>query len=141
VYWPLYTEKHKVSYMFLKLKDRCLLPDLATELSNRSVNSVAYLPIDRKSKEVKFFVSTNNEQQTKIIRDVLPKYIEDSHPNKIVYMDFDETDKFWRWEKYRKYLKLDYVKLFNPKTCTWKFDLKKYLKDVDKLADQVQQSS
>jgi len=138
VYRPLYTKKHSVSYKFLKLKNRKNLPDLVKEISKRSVNSVVYLPEDISSKEVTIFTSTNTEQESYIIRKILPKYINKSYDNKIIYMDFEETDKFWKYDSYRKYLKLDYANLFNPKNCTWKFDLREYLDKLDKITSPSQ---
>ena len=135
LYWPLYDEKASIFQMFLKFKSKKDMLNFAEEMSKRAVVTIFYLPFDVNSKIVRVWVSTNSQQQSYIVRNILPKYIDLNYDNKIIYRDIANTHKYWSPDTYQKYVKLNYAKFFDPTICEWKFDLDEYLEDLNNLTN------
>ncbi len=122
-YRPLFSDKHTVTNLLIKLKDPETITDLFKEISQCSIITSFYLPTDLNEK-FRITLSTNIENQIKISNEILPKYLDKTYNNKIIF----------RRKQNNKKLKLNYAELFDPKTCEWEFNLDKYKKALTLLS-------
>ena len=76
------------------------------------------------------YLLTSKEALDIITSNILPEYIDYSAKRFAITKSYQESLKLWK----RKYTKLDSSKLFDLKTCKWKYDHKKYMKELEKLA-------
>jgi len=130
VYYPFYSYENNIFYMFLKLKRKKYLLPLSELISKHSISIVVYPPLDSNAKTVMYYILTNKQETLSIISNIIHPYIDKSSDNKIVYEDFTASKRYrgpksYFWRKY--YLRSNYHKLFDPISCTWKFDAKRYL--------------
>ena len=125
VYYPFYTNENNMFYMILKLRRRKDILPLSELLSRHSLSIVAYPPLEKESKIIVYYVITNKKETLNIVGDLIQPYIDKSFDNKIVYEDVEKS------LKYGRPLKIDYHELFDPETCTWKFDAKAYAKKLE----------
>jgi len=71
-----------------------------------------------------FYIVTSNNLLSKIMHDVLPKYMDLGYSNKIFWTFSDKSIKY-QMNKVKR--KIDYS-LFDPKKCEWNYDHEKYMK-------------
>jgi hypothetical protein len=133
VYYPLYSNESSIFYLLLELKKRDAIHKLAEAISDHSLSMVVYPPMDKKSKTVMFYVLTNKPMSMEIMGNIIQPYIDKARDNKIILEDFKGSLKYWRrnsafWTKHN--MKAVYHKLFDPTTCTWKFDAKAYARKL-----------
>lgn len=123
-YGPLNDDKNVVANLFIKLKKPEQIKELFKELAQKAVITSFYLP-ENLSNKFRIALTTNIENQTKISNEVLPKYLDETYNNKVI---------FRRKQNPEISLKLNYSELFNPKTCEWEFNLKKYKESLTLLS-------
>ncbi|MFH0829894.1 MAG: hypothetical protein V1887_01910 [Candidatus Aenigmatarchaeota archaeon] len=133
-YNPLYTHHNSMFYMLLKLKRREDIVPLSELLSKQAISIVAYPPRDAKSSLMMYYILTNAKESVNIISDLIQPYIDKSFDNRIITEDFKGTAKYRNpnmrhWKE--NYMMSCYHKLFDPVTCTWKFDTKAYAKKLN----------
>jgi hypothetical protein len=133
VYYPLYSNESSIFYLFLKLKRRDAIYELAEVISDHSLSMAVYPPMGKKSKNVMFYVLTNKPMSMEIMGNLIQPYLDKAWDNKIILEDFKGSLKYWRrnsefWTKHN--MKAVYHKLFDPTTCTWKFDAKAYARKL-----------
>ena len=123
-YGPFNDDKNVVANIFIKLKNPEKIKELFKEIAQKAVVTSFYLPTDLSTK-LRISLTTNLESQTKISNEILPKYLDNNYDNKII---------FRRKQNKEINMKLNYSELFNPKTCEWEFNLKKYKKNLTRLS-------
>ena len=123
-YGPLNDDKNVIANIFIKLKNPEQIKDLFKEIAQKAIITSFYLPTDLSNK-LRIALTTNIENQTKISNKILPKYIDNTYENKVI---------FRRKQNNEENLKLNYAELFNPKTCEWDFDLEKYIENLTHLS-------
>ena len=120
VYYPFYSGEHYTFYTFVQPKKGCLLR-LAREIAQLSHSMMVYPPIKTDGRAA-FYIVTNRVGAHKIFGEIFPRYVKNSGPK--VHEDFHGSQKYWNVQsKFSKEnnLKACYPKLFDPKTCEWKF--------------------
>lgn len=122
-YGPFNDDKNVVANIFIKLKNHEQIKELFKEIAQKAIITSFYLPTDLSNK-LRIALTTNIESQTKISNEILPKYIDNDYDNKVI---------FRRKQNKEINMKLNYSKLFNPKTCEWEFDLEKYKENLTHL--------
>lgn len=123
-YGPLYSNKNINLYVMLRL-DPGKIIEFIDKISKYSLYTVVYQSQD--SNVFLLDIVTNATGKSKINAEILPKFAE---KNREILLDYDKSSFHWDSSKW---LKVNYHNLFCPKTLSWKYDSKAYLKKLDEL--------
>ncbi|GEM_PF-4730954 len=123
LYNPLVEDK----IIFYLTIDSPSLSDLEKALREIYKNSIFTTVCPNLKKPSILFVVTDHKGWMNITNNILPKL---PGKKKIYMYNWDDSQKFQN----REYEKLEYTKLFDPETISWKFETEKYIKALDRIA-------
>ncbi len=137
-YEPTYSNENISIFAVVKLNDVGKLPELVARISKHALTTNVRLPV-KGSSVVVLYIATSNREATHIQSDILPNYIDKNFDNKLFWLNYDASAReLWRKSDMKTInevmFKPAYWDLFDPKTCTWKWEQEKYLKELERLA-------
>ena len=128
-YGPLYSKNINL-YFALQLKNPQNLEVLVTSLLRKSACVITYKTY--KNGQVILELITNSESVASIVS-LVSSLAARSKLNRVLLMDYGDSSAYWENET-KGWLKQHYHELFNPKTASWKYDSKKYLRELQQLS-------
>ncbi|HKZ49396.1 MAG TPA: hypothetical protein VJ110_00095 [Candidatus Nanoarchaeia archaeon] len=81
------------------------------------------------------YLITNLDKMNFIMSRLLPENCNPNFKTRVVLLDMDEYRSYY--SKARHYMKFDYSKVFDPKTCSWRYEHEKYMAELQKLAGKA----
>ena len=123
-YTPIYTNNLGL-HLLTALKHDKKIIEFTKKLSKYSIQVVATPPNNSKGLGV-YYIITDHKGFFNILTKVLTCYI-------------DQTKQYHILMQHNKkikdtYSKINYAETFDPKTCEWKYNHKKYMKELEKLS-------
>jgi hypothetical protein len=131
-YGPLYSGENVNLYVFLKLKKKEQIIDLAREISKNSIY-VLVNELNDRNMDVGIDFVTNNKFASEILSTIIPKYADTSKSNSIMWLSYHCSSPYWE-STTKNWIRFNYHRLFDPKTVSWKYDSKKYLDELKQLS-------
>jgi hypothetical protein len=128
-YSPLYSKENNVNVILtLKLKKHADMIRLSEELCSRAIYLIC-CKISKSNTLLLDFV-TNSKELVDVLGGILPKYGERKD---MLYIDYHKSKDYWST---KNWMKSNYYNLFDPETASWRFEIKKYLGQLNALSSR-----
>jgi len=131
-YTPIYINNTGL-YFFIKFKNTRGLIEFIKEFGKYSVQTVVSPAACKKGYSV-FYGVVSPTSLSEILNKVIHNHIGKKANNKLFIQDIMYL------REGVMYSKIDYARVFDPKTISWKYDHEKYMEELNKLSKKIKNS-
>lgn len=129
-YKPFYAGNTVGVYITIKLKNKDKFLEFASQLAKHSLIGVVHPSFKSGDHSIFHMVATNANNFTKVLGSLLQNYVSNTNNTIVVLRDFDKTHELLERPSFNK---VNYTHLLDPQTCEWRYEHKKYLRQLESL--------